>query len=91
MKPIRVERSPAALWRRVGAGVLLTRRGMDGFHEVNESAAEIWGLLGTPMNVDEIVARLARRFSEPVDRLVDDAERLVEDLRSRGYVRFVDA
>lgn len=91
MKPMRVERVPSALWRRVGADVLFTRRGMDGFHEVNESAAEIWAILETPLSIEEIAARLARRFTEPVDRLVDDAETLVEDLRRRGYVRFVDA
>ena len=91
MNPSRVARSPTALWRRVGADVLFTRRGMDGFDEVNESAGEIWRLLGTPMSEDEIVTHLSRRFSEPVGRLADDVERLIGDLRTRGYVRFVDA
>ena len=70
--------------------MLLTSVESDGFEVLSETAADVWRLLESPRTTAEIATRLSVRFREPVELVTTGVERLVRDLRARGYVRDLD-
>lgn len=90
MTSSRVLRSPRALWRSVGPEVLVTCSDADGFEVLSETAGDVWLLLEAPLTIGEIAMQLSMRFGEPVDHIAADVERLIGDLRARGYVCELD-
>jgi hypothetical protein len=53
-------RSERALWRRVGASVLVTMVDHDEVHELTGGAVVVWEELATPRAIDDVVRRLVR-------------------------------
>lgn len=65
---IRFQRSTEALWRRVGADVLVTTPADEEVHELSGGASAVWEQLRTPRTLVDLVDDLATAHgAEPPD------------------------
>jgi len=85
-----LRRSPRALWRSVGAEVLLTARERDDFDHLSETAGIVWQVLDAPMTLEDLVIALGDVYGLPPGEIVDDVGRLVRDLRESGWIEAAD-
>jgi hypothetical protein len=83
-------RSPAALWRRVGAEIVMTRQGVDGFEQLSPTAAAVWALLDEPMGLQRVVELLTTTFAAPADAIGRDIRALFDRLVEGGYVETME-
>jgi hypothetical protein len=85
-----LRRSPRALWRSVGAEVLLTARERDDFDHLSETAGMVWQILEVPMTLEDLVQALGDVYGLPAAEIFDDVARLVGDLRESGWIEVAD-
>jgi hypothetical protein len=81
-----VRRSPAALYRSVGDETVLALPDSEEFLTLSASATELWGLLGEPRTVEELVELIADRYAVHRSAIAADVEAVLVDLRGRGLV-----
>jgi hypothetical protein len=85
-----LRRSPRALWRSVGAEVLLTAREREDFDHLSETAGIVWQILEVPMALENLVQALGDVYGLPPGDIFDDVRRLVRDLRESGWIEAAD-
>ncbi|MGI8686889.1 MAG: PqqD family protein [Acidimicrobiales bacterium] len=81
----RVTRAPDILSRTCLTSVLVRLRGAPTI-SLTEAAAEVWGLLDVDRTVDEVAEALAARHGTTATAVLDDLQRLVDDLVALGVV-----
>jgi hypothetical protein len=79
-------RSERALWRRVGASVLVTTVDDDEVHELMGGAVVVWEELATPSAVDDVVRRLVRATGMTPGDLRPEVATCVQTLADIGAV-----
>lgn len=89
MGGIAYRRSPAVLWRSVGADVLVAHRAGGDPELLADTAAAIWHCLTEPATVAEVTAALADVYAAPPERLAADVAAFLTELADCGYVQRV--
>lgn len=89
MTEARFVRSPRALFRSVGAEVLVTAPDREDVDRLSPTAGAVWSLLGEPRTLSTLVDDLADAFGAPRERIAADVRVLVTDLVRRGWVEEV--
>ena len=55
-------------------------------HLLNETAARIWELLGTPRSLDELTAALGDEYDAPADEVRGSVEEILATLGDKGLL-----
>jgi len=84
-------RSATALWRRVGAEVLLASPEGTGVESLSVPASAAWLLLERPRTAGDLAAALAGRFPSGSDGIERHVSKILEDLGSLGWIVREDA
>jgi coenzyme PQQ synthesis protein D (PqqD) len=84
------QRSPEALFRRVGGEVLLATPQRDDFDSLSSTASAAWELLDTPKGLDEMVNELASAYQMQPHAILSDVAALLLDLLRRGWIEEVE-
>lgn len=79
-------RSPKALFRRVGADVILATPGREDFDSLSGTAGAAWELLERPHNLGDLVNQLAAVYGMQPQTIVSDVAALVLDLLRREWI-----
>ena len=85
----RYRRSPAALYRRAGADVLATTPADPEIHELSGGAVAVWEALTSPLDADELSARLASEHGVGADGIAEQVRRCLEELAGLDLVEEV--
>jgi len=93
---MKYQQAPNVVARPLGNEVLLVPvkghlADMRQVFTLNASGEVIWKALASPVDVDHLVARLARQFDVPESTAREDASQLIKQLEDRGLVRRVSA
>jgi hypothetical protein len=80
------QRSPGALFRRVGGDVILARPGREDFDSLSSTASAAWELLDTPKGLDQLVNELAVQYGMQPHSITSDVAALLLDLLRRGWI-----
>lgn len=57
---------------------------------VNETGAFVWNLIQQPISLEEIKERILKEYEVDEDRCEKDLFELVDQLKSKGLVEFID-
>lgn len=79
-------RASYALWRRIGAEVLIADADGTDVSRLSPPASAAWLLLHRPRRHDDLVEELAVRFGDPISEVAGHVERLLDELEQRGWV-----
>ena len=82
----RFRRSSDALYRRVGADVLVTRPGDPQMHELSGGATAVWDGLHVSPTLPELVDRLAAEHGIEAEQIEGQVEDCLEMLLGLGVV-----
>lgn len=82
----RFAQSQTALWRSVGADVLLAAPEGDGIELLTGTAAVIWHCLDAPATLRDLTGILADAYQKPPDAISSEVEALLQDLMRRGFL-----
>jgi hypothetical protein len=84
------QRSPVALFRRVGGEIILATPQRQDFDSLSSTAAVAWELLDQPKGLNELVRDLALTYGMEPGSIVSDVASLLLDLLRRGWVEEVE-
>jgi hypothetical protein len=84
------QRSPEALFRRVGGDIILATPGRTDFDSLSSTASAAWELLDSPKGLDELVNELALAYRMQPHAILSDVATLVLDLLRRGWIEEVE-
>lgn len=87
---IRFQRSPDALYRRVGEEILLAKPELDDFDALSTTAAATWELLQNPRTLSDVVQLLAAAYAVSPQLISSEVEALLRDLLRRGWIEEAD-
>jgi hypothetical protein len=65
--------------------ICLYRPSTDEVLVLNRTAADIWRLLGSSSDADELITQLARAYDTDPGRIADDVHAAVDDLVAQGF------
>lgn len=85
-----VVRSSPALWRRVGAEVLLADPDGAEVERLSVPASAAWMLLERPRTMGELTRGVAAELGLPQDEVGAHVESVVAGLQTRGWLRRAD-
>jgi hypothetical protein len=85
----RYRRSPAALYRQAGADVLATTPVDPEIHELSGGAVAVWEALASPLDADELIARVASEHGVGAAGIAEQVRRCLEELARLGLVEEV--
>jgi len=83
---IRFHRSPSALWRRVGADVLVVMPADPEIRELSGGARAVWDALGEAQTPAELVDRLAASHGVEARLIASDVDACLTVLVGSGLV-----
>ncbi len=86
MNEPRLRRAPKALWRSVGAEVVVTVPGRSDFELLSGSGGAVWRALGEPRTMSDLVAELAREYGVDAGTIEGDVHQLIGTLSRRGLL-----
>lgn len=81
--PLTYRRAPDVLWRRALTEVFV-RLPLGPLHNLQDTAADVWDLLGEAVTIDEIVQRLGGRYDGARERMGHDVAEMLSTLESAG-------
>ncbi len=84
-----LRRSPAALFRFVGAEVLLAPPGRRDFDLLGGVGTDVWRLMADPVDLEDLVRVLANRYGADLDLVGRDVRTLVDALVAAGLAEHV--
>lgn len=88
----RYRRHPAAVERRVGAGLFLAQPTRGSLYRLNQTVAALWNLLATPVTREEAVAVFHDAFPRvPRTRIEADVATMIDDLLEEELIERVEA
>jgi hypothetical protein len=71
-----------------GEGAVLLHLETGQYHGLNRIGSAIWTLIDGERTRSDVVAELSKRVSEPPDKLEDDVELFLDDMRARDLIAF---
>ena len=60
----------------------------DATHVLNTTAAAVWWLCDGELNSDEIVAEISRFFDTPLETVMPDVSKVLDEFKTAGLVRY---
>jgi hypothetical protein len=83
----RYAQSTSIPWRQIGDDIILAPAGRDDFDQLSGTAAVAWGILETPVSLENLVSTLAEIYAVPAEEIAADVHALVSDLVERGAIQ----
>lgn len=84
------QRSPNALFRRVGGDIILATAEREDFDSLSSTASAAWELLDKPKGLDQLVNELALGYDLQPHSIVSDVAALLLDLLRRAWIEEVE-
>ena len=83
------ERTPGAEGLAVGSDFLVLDTEGRMLRGLNASGAAVWELIDARRPLEAMAQEIARRYSEPVPRVLEDVIAFARDLAGRGLIRIL--
>lgn len=78
--------SPGVVFKRLDQRMVLLRLATNQVFELNDTGARIWEMLDAGAGEDEILERLTAEFDVTADRMRQDMDTLLKELKAQGLI-----